>query len=177
VTDSKGSTPLHWACYSGMENSAYALISWGAEIDKQEATFGMTPLHLATMSGNGRIVKKLLIKGCDRNIRAYNGKLALDIARENEYKNIADMIIDKQGIEELMNIKTPFRKLHKHTLPFYMLLFMYLSSYGFNITFVLHAVLKSRFELAISYLSFGLVVGVFFIVCKTSNPGYLKPGK
>jgi palmitoyltransferase len=58
----------------------------------------MTPLHLAVMSGNGRIVKKLLIKGCDRNIRAYNNKLPLDIAIENQYKSIAEMIIDKQGI-------------------------------------------------------------------------------
>ena len=41
----------------------------------------MTPLHLAVMSGNGRIVKKLLLKGCDRNIENYNGKLALDIAK------------------------------------------------------------------------------------------------
>jgi palmitoyltransferase len=64
-----------------MENAAYALISWGAEIDKQEFTFGMTPLHLAVMSGNGRIVKKLLLKGCDRNIKSYNGKYPLDIAR------------------------------------------------------------------------------------------------
>ena len=58
----------------------------------------MTPLHLGVMSGNGRIVKKLLLKGCDRNIRAFNGKLALDLALENEYKNISEMIIDKQGI-------------------------------------------------------------------------------
>jgi len=41
----------------------------------------MPPLHLAVMSGNGRIVKKLLLKGCDRNIKAYNGKLPLDIAK------------------------------------------------------------------------------------------------
>lgn len=28
--DAKGSTALHWACYSGQENAAYALIAWGA---------------------------------------------------------------------------------------------------------------------------------------------------
>ena len=49
----------------------------------------MTPLHLAVMSGNGRIVKKLLIRGCNRNIKNYSGKLPLDIANENEYKNIS----------------------------------------------------------------------------------------
>jgi palmitoyltransferase len=43
----------------------------------------MTPLHLAVMSGNGRIVKKLLLKGCDRNILAYNNKSPLQIAKDN----------------------------------------------------------------------------------------------
>jgi palmitoyltransferase len=96
--DSKGSTALHWACYSGQENSAYALLAWGAEMDKQDFTYGMTPLHLAVMSGNGRIVKKLLMRGCDRNIKNYSGKLPLDLAQENEYKNITEMIVDRQGI-------------------------------------------------------------------------------
>lgn len=49
-------------------------------MDCQDFTYGMTPLHLAVMSGNGRIVKKLLIKGCDRDIPNYNGKLPLDLA-------------------------------------------------------------------------------------------------
>jgi ankyrin repeat protein len=71
--DGKGSTALHWACYSGQENSAYALLAWGAEIDKQDFTYGMTPLHLA--------VKKLLMRGCDRNLKNYSGKLPLDIAK------------------------------------------------------------------------------------------------
>ena len=80
VTDSKGSTALHWACYSGQENAVSALLSWGAEMDSQDFTYGMTPLHLAVMSGNGRIVKKLLVKGCDRHIPNYSGKLPLDLA-------------------------------------------------------------------------------------------------
>lgn len=78
--DAKGSTALHWACYSGQENAAYALIAWGAELDKQDFTYGMTPLHLAVMSGNGRIVKKLLVRGCDRTIKNYSNRSALDIA-------------------------------------------------------------------------------------------------
>lgn len=135
----------------------------------------MTPLHLAVMSGNGRIVKKLLLKGCDRNIRAYNGKLPLDIAKQNEYKNISEMIIDKQGIEQLMNIKTPFRKLHKHTLPFYLLLFLFLSNYVLNVSFVLYQSVIYRLDLSIVFLIMGFIVGVLFIICKFSNPGLLKP--
>ena len=30
VADSKGSTALHWACYSGQENAVNALLSWNA---------------------------------------------------------------------------------------------------------------------------------------------------
>jgi ankyrin repeat protein len=97
----------------------------------------MTPLHLAVMSGNGRIVKKLLIRGCDRNIPNYSGKLALDIAKENDYKNIADMIIDKAGIEELLNIKNPFRKIGKRTFPFYFFLAAFFINYLLNVSFVI----------------------------------------
>ncbi len=41
----------------------------------------MTPLHLAVLSANGRVVKKLLVKGADRNIRDKTGYLALDLAK------------------------------------------------------------------------------------------------
>lgn len=85
------------------------------------------------------------------------------------------MIIDKQGIEELMNIKTPFRKLHKHTLPFYLLLFLFFSNYILNISFVLHDSFKARQDLSIAFLAIGFIVAVFFLICKLSNPGHLKP--
>ena len=42
----------------------------------------MTPLHLATQSGDGPIVQKLLLKGCDRTATNNLGMTALDIARE-----------------------------------------------------------------------------------------------
>jgi hypothetical protein len=125
-----------------MENSSNALIAWGSDLNKQERSFGMTPLHLAVMSGNGHIVKKLLLKGCNRNIKAENGKLPLDIATENEYNNIIDMITDKQGISELIGIKTPFRKLKKHTFPFYLLLFFYFSGYLLNMSICLKNTLQ-----------------------------------
>lgn len=69
VEDSKGSTPLHWACYSGSESAVNALLAWESEIDCQDKIYGLTPLHLAVLSGNGRVVKKLLIRGCNRNIK------------------------------------------------------------------------------------------------------------
>lgn len=46
-----------------------ALMAWEAEIDSQDKIYGLTPLHLAVLSGNGKIVKKLLIRGANREIK------------------------------------------------------------------------------------------------------------
>ena len=137
MKDFKGSTALHWACYSGQENAVSALLSWDAEIDLQDYTYGMTALHLGVMSGNGRIVKKLLLKGCDLNIKDYNGRLSLDIAKENEYHNIQAMIEDKGGIEEFLNIKAPFRKTSQKTFHFFFFVILFFANYLLNITFVI----------------------------------------
>ena len=40
----------------------------------------MTPLHMAVIAGNNKIVKRLLIKGCNRNIHSKNNKLPINIA-------------------------------------------------------------------------------------------------
>ena len=45
------------------------MISWGAQLDSQDKLYGMTPLHLAVLSANGRVVKKLLVKGVNRSIK------------------------------------------------------------------------------------------------------------
>jgi palmitoyltransferase len=42
---------------------------------------GLSALHLATMSGNARIVKKLLLKGANKSLKNKEGLLAADIAK------------------------------------------------------------------------------------------------
>ena len=49
--DGMGSTPLHWACYTGSENSVLFLLTWSNKVNVQDRE-GLTPLHLAVMSGN-----------------------------------------------------------------------------------------------------------------------------
>lgn len=34
--DCNSSTPLHWACYSGAENSILYLLAWGADVNAQD---------------------------------------------------------------------------------------------------------------------------------------------
>jgi ankyrin repeat protein len=66
--DNKSSLPMHWAAYMGCETSAAILLAWGCNTSIQDED-GHTPLHLATMAGNSRIVRNLLIKGADRGIK------------------------------------------------------------------------------------------------------------
>ena len=63
-----------------MESAVSALLAWGSEQDIQEDCNGMTPLHFAVVSDNMRIVKKLLVFGCDKTIKNKRGQTAYDLA-------------------------------------------------------------------------------------------------
>jgi palmitoyltransferase len=52
---------------------------------------------LAVLSGNTRLVKKLLVNGADRNIRGKNNQTAADLAKENEFQNIHKMLEKKEN--------------------------------------------------------------------------------
>lgn len=93
-TDLKGSTPLHWASYLGCENAVNFLVSWKPKFDLKDEEGGLTPLHLAVISGNSRVVRKLLIKGSDRSIRDKNNKTPADLAKDNDYNNIFSMLVN-----------------------------------------------------------------------------------
>lgn len=47
--DNRGSTPLHWACYSRSEVALCYLLSWVPTLDDKDIE-GYTPLHLAVKS-------------------------------------------------------------------------------------------------------------------------------
>ena len=47
--DNRGSTPLHWACYSRSEIALCYLLSWVPTLDDKDIE-GYTPLHLAVKS-------------------------------------------------------------------------------------------------------------------------------
>jgi hypothetical protein len=48
--DSVGSTPFHWACFTGSELAINFLLSYNVNIQVQDSQ-GLTPLHLSVMSG------------------------------------------------------------------------------------------------------------------------------
>jgi palmitoyltransferase len=104
--DSKGSTALHWASYLGCENAATFLVSWGVDVNLPDKEGSLTPLHLAVLSGNTRIVRKLLIKGARKDVRDRKEKLPIDLAIENDYTGIITMLKDNSCWEKCCNIRT-----------------------------------------------------------------------
>ena len=77
--DHIGWTPLHYACAKGHLDVASFLIANGANVNALSLG-GTTPLMMAVQSGNELLVKLLLDKGADLQIRNAEGITAIDIA-------------------------------------------------------------------------------------------------
>jgi ankyrin repeat protein len=80
--DSRGSTPLHWVCYSKSEIALCYLLSWVTALDDQDIE-GYTPLHLAVKSvetlKSTRPVRSLLIRGASREVRDKNDRRPVEL--------------------------------------------------------------------------------------------------
>jgi uncharacterized protein len=106
VTDHKaqldhiGWTPLHYACAKGQLEVAQFLIANGAIVDSMSLG-NTTPLMMAVQSGNEQVVKLLLDKGADLQLRNDQGLTAIDIAD----------IYDKAWIGE--GLRSRWSKLYK----------------------------------------------------------------
>lgn len=107
-------------------------------------------MHLAVISGNTRVVRKLLIKGSDKTMRDKQGKTPADLAKENGFHNILKMLVKLKFIsflfrrKKLLGAKTWMcRKMQycpcfqanekKEEIFNYFLLFICTSEYSYNI--------------------------------------------
>jgi len=72
-------TPLHYACAKGHLDIAHFLIANGAKVDSLSLG-GTTPLMMAVQSGNELLVKLLLDKGANLQLRNAEAITAIDIA-------------------------------------------------------------------------------------------------
>mmetsp|Transcript_24638 Transcript_24638/g.29007 ORF Transcript_24638/g.29007 Transcript_24638/m.29007 type:complete len:85 (+) Transcript_24638:233-487(+) len=75
--DNRGSTPLHWACYSKSEFALSYILSMGPDLEIADQN-GLTPLHLAVRAvpdlGSTRAVRSLLLKGSSRDAESNSGQ-------------------------------------------------------------------------------------------------------
>lgn len=70
----------------------------------------MSALHLASLSGNIKIAKKLLLRGADRTLKEAHGQTPCELALENQFENIYKLLLDKNGLLEILNIRTRFKE-------------------------------------------------------------------
>ncbi|CAD8088721.1 unnamed protein product [Paramecium sonneborni] len=171
--DSNGGSALHWACFYGQEHSVNYLLPL---IDKKKPysplnsldSHELTPLHLAVQSGNTKLVKKLLIYGADKTIRGNAKKTPADLAQENDFKNIYNMLTKERGfLITYYNLKQGIKRVRKNGFE--------LMRFGGFMIFVLLSYLLYMVEdfipLVTDYIFFGITF-LFFIFIVCSNPGY-----
>ena len=81
--DDRGSTPLHWACFSCSELALIFILAWvGVEELGMQDQDGYTPLHLAVKScdelRSSRPVRALLFKDAPLDVLDHTGKRPID---------------------------------------------------------------------------------------------------
>ena len=90
--DESGSTPLHWACYYQAEECVnYLLNIPNVDINAQDRD-RITPLNIAVSNNKVNLVKLLLRKGADKNIKGRNNQLPIDIATKKNFYHIIDIL-------------------------------------------------------------------------------------
>ena len=92
--DHIGWTPLHYACAKGQLEIAQYLLANGAIVDSLSPG-NTTPLMMAVQSGNEVLVKLLLDKGTDLQLRNSQGLSAIDIAVIYEKPWIAEGLLSR----------------------------------------------------------------------------------
>ena len=80
--DNRGSTPLHWACYSKAEYALNYILAFGPNLEIQDQN-GLTPLHLAVRTvpdlKSTRPVRSLLLRGSSRSAVSAKGQTVHDM--------------------------------------------------------------------------------------------------
>ncbi len=94
VTDSSGSTPLHYACEAGHLTIIDNLLKQGANL-KLTDNFGLTPLHSACRYGNVSSAAKLLKHGAFINARNLFGVTPLNDACQFGLNRIIKLLLTK----------------------------------------------------------------------------------
>ena len=168
--DENGSTPLHWACYAGAEESVNFLLNLDANIDAQDKE-KLTPLHLAVLGGREKIVLKLLQKNANKNLKNIRGELPIDLARKKNQKRIA-MILDDDDFNPLCSLETPKYYIQPTDIYKRFILFMIIIPEVIIYIFIL-PYLKDYIETFINVPAFALslITFIFFI---GKDPGYKK---
>jgi palmitoyltransferase ZDHHC13/17 len=168
--DLKGGLPLHWAANQGSDVCASLLLSWDPrQIDFQDNE-GQAALHLAASAGSARILKTLLVKGANRQLRDRKQRRAIDIARELGQDSLVSILKPSSLCAEL-GLKMPLRPPHTN----YLSVSVFILLYGGGSAAVV-SLCSVYLPLNYRYLYYlVLLLSLFlFIIVSLKNPGYIE---
>ena len=80
-------TALHWSSFKGEYSKCLDLISRGADVNLPDE-HGFSPLFVAARLGHLDIVQLLLESGADVHRRNYEGKTAINMAKEKKFVQV-----------------------------------------------------------------------------------------
>ena len=131
---------------------------------------GLTPLHLSVISGNSRIVRILLDKGADRDVKDNKHKKPIELALDNENWSVVKVLEGSSGggwTCSILPTNKPQRK-KKRLLLFFMIMY----SFGIVLHLVFHIEVLCPPMLYTFCITIPLAYTMFLIVC-ILDPGYL----
>lgn len=179
--DKKGSTPLHWAAFSGAELALSYILSWDVDVNEQDSK-GYTPLHLAVKSSEDlrstRSLRHLLIKGADRMIETIDErKKPIDIANDLRTPAMKEDIIkllqeNNSIFGDCLMLRPPLKKLKKSPKTMIIFFSLMVLSYFMLLTTVFPKIQIEWVKIAITGFFLGSM-GVALICC-FKDPGYLQ---
>eukprot|EP00330_Aristerostoma_sp_ATCC50986_P009260 CAMPEP_0114576514 /NCGR_PEP_ID=MMETSP0125-20121206/1263_1 /TAXON_ID=485358 ORGANISM="Aristerostoma sp., Strain ATCC 50986" /NCGR_SAMPLE_ID=MMETSP0125 /ASSEMBLY_ACC=CAM_ASM_000245 /LENGTH=348 /DNA_ID=CAMNT_0001765079 /DNA_START=558 /DNA_END=1601 /DNA_ORIENTATION=+ len=154
-----------------MENSVNFLVSVGCSPNDKDQETGSTPLHLGVMSGNTRVVRKLLVKGADKKLKDANGKLPIDLAHDYELEAMVKMLKGRNFLINCLNIKPDLqKKKSRATLGWFIFLFATLL---LSVLFFVLPFIESKIWFVLLFTAVGFMV-LFFTAAWLTDPGYIK---
>jgi palmitoyltransferase len=174
--DFRGGTPLHWAAYLSAEQTTNLLLAWKVDLDQQDADLH-TPLHLATLTDNSRIVRNLLLSGASRHLTDKEGRTPRDIAVQIGSSRIEELLKSPSLCSSTLGLKTPLRPYRSNRLILLVYLVLFSCVFAVNRLLVASRLAESFYSSALLYTFtiVSLTSLVTFVVVAVKDPGYLRP--
>ena len=149
--DENGSSPLHWACFSGAKDSIKFLIGLDADIDAQDKD-KLTPLHLATLYKREKIVIQLLQNGADTSLKNKKGEMPINFARKKNLTSIVNILEDKD-YNPLCSLETPLSYISPSNAYKKLILIMIIIEIGTILPILLYLLMENVIIANIVYLN------------------------